>query len=430
MCIRDSAYPERYGKHEARARALPEGFSHSADGVGCLQHRGEYLYVAEAGRGLVVYDIASVANKGFSQRIISAPSSPLGHDSVVESKAATCVVLPTTQPIHPARNSGDLIRVTNMEQPFLAIYNFAFLTDAEEGLILVDINTLADGELRNNQLTRALTWNEGNVLDGVRHLAIAGTWFYASTPKGIVVLDMSDPMQPRAVTTIALADPRASQMQFRYLFATTARGLEVVDVTNPAQPRIVPDARVPLLHAAKLHVARTYAYVADGADGIAIINVTKPESPALYQMFNADGAINDARDIVVAATNASLFGYVADGANGLKVLQLFSPETQPKFYGFSPQPKPQLIAVWPTPSPATSLSRGLERDRAVDETGGQIAVLGRIGARPFNHPEMENLYLDTEGKPWWTTDQVEGPNGITSKPLDWKPNRTVEMQAH
>ncbi len=425
------AYPERYAKHEARSRVLPEGFSHGSDGtVGCLQHRGEYLYVAERDKGLVVYDIASVANKGFSQRIVTGPSSPLGHDTVVASKAATCVVLPTTQPIHPARNSGDLVRVTNMEQPFLAIYNFAFLTDAEEGLILIDVNTLADGEPRNNQLTRALTWNEGGVLDGVRHLAIAGTWFYASTPRGVVVLDMSNPMTPRAVTTIALADPRAAQMQFRYLFATTARGLEVVDVTDPAQPRVVPNAMVPLAHAAKLHVARTYAYVADGADGIAIVNVTKPEAPALYQMFNADGAITDARDIVVAATNASLFGYVADGANGLKVLQLFSPETQPKFYGFSPQPKPQLVATWPTPSPATSLSRGLERDRAVDETGGQIAVLGRIGARPFTHPEMQNLYLDSEGKPWWVTDQVDGPNGITSKPLDWKPNRTVEMQNH
>ena len=41
-----------------------------------------------------------------------------------------------------------------------------------------------------------------------------------------------------------------------------------------------------------------------------------------------------------------------------------------------------------------------------------------------------SLSLGTEGKPWWVTDQVDGPNGITSKPLDWKPNRTVEMQNH
>ena len=110
-------------------------------------------------------------------------------------------------------------------------------------------------------------------------------------------------------------------------------------------------------------------------------------------------------------------------------MQLFSPETQPKFYGFSPQPKPQLIATRATPSPAVSLSRGLERDRAVDETGGQIAVLGRIGSRPFTHPEMANLYLDAEGKPWWVTDKVEGPNGITSKVLEWKASTVLEMQS-
>src|SRR5438874_11399301 len=81
--------------------------------------------------------------------------------------------------------------------------------------------------------------------------------------------------------------------------------------------------------------------------------------------------------------------YVADGAGGLKVIQLMSPESQPNFYGFSPEPKPQLIAWYPTASPALSLSRGLERDRGVDETGHQIAVFGRIGARPFNADEMK-----------------------------------------
>ena len=42
------------------------------------------------------------------------------------------------------------MRVANQEQPFHPLYNYAFVTDAEEGLILVDVNTLADGEPRNN----------------------------------------------------------------------------------------------------------------------------------------------------------------------------------------------------------------------------------------------------------------------------------------
>ena len=97
-------------------------------------------------------------------------------------------------------------------------------------------------------------------------------------------------------------------------------------------------------------------------------------------------------------------GYVADGRGGLKVLQLTSPESQPKFYGFSPDPKPQLIAKYPTGKPALSLSRPLERDRGVDETGGQIAVFGRRGSRPLNKQEMEQLYLDKDGKPWKVAD--------------------------
>ena len=52
------------------------------------------------------------------------------------------------------------MRVVNQEQPFHPIYNYAVITDAEEGLILVDVNTLQDGEPRNNFLKRALTWNE------------------------------------------------------------------------------------------------------------------------------------------------------------------------------------------------------------------------------------------------------------------------------
>jgi hypothetical protein len=107
---------------------------------------------------------------------------------------------------------------------------------------------------------------------------------------------------------------------------------------------------------------------------------------------------------VVASTNASLFAYVADGRDGLKVLQLTAPDTQPDFYGFSPEPKPRLIARRATPSPAMALSRPLERDRAVDETGGQVAVFGRRGSRPFNAEELRRLYLDAEGRPWYVED--------------------------
>jgi hypothetical protein len=109
--------------------------------------------------------------------------------------------------------------------------------------------------------------------------------------------------------------------------------------------------------------------------------------------------------VAIGSTNASLFAYVADAVTGLNVLQLTAPDSQPKFYGFSPEPRPQWIAGYATDEPALALSKGLERDRAVDEDGGQIAVFGRIGSRPFTLPEMQKLYLDKAGKPWTVTDR-------------------------
>jgi hypothetical protein len=354
-----------------------------------------------------VYDAASIANKSISQKLITSPFSPMGQDTHIPSKNATCVVLPTTQPIHPNRNQGELMRKVNLEQPFNPIYNYALITDAEEGLILVDINTLADGEFRNNFFKRAKTWNPNGILNGARYLQVGGNYVYIVTPDKLVIADLIDPMNPKVAAQLPFRDTRSVALQFRYVFVIDEAGLAVVDVTNPYEPRFLPKARVPLTEGHRIFVARTYAYVANGSKGLAIIDIERPERPKLYTMWNASSNIEDARDVVVATTNASLFAYIADGKGGLKVVQLTSPSSQPNFYGFSPEPKPELIASYPTSKPALSLSRPLERDRAVDETGGQVAVFGRRGSRPLIWAEMRRLYLDRNGRPWFVDDEVD-----------------------
>ena len=121
-----------------------------------------------------------------------------------------------------------------------------------------------------------------------------------------------------------------------------------------------------------------------------------PEQPRLDEMFNGGGVLNDVNDVKLGMVSSSLFAYVADGANGLKVVQLFSPVDNPAFSGFSPRPTPKLIASYRTRGPALAISKGIDRDRAVDESGNQLAVFGRRGARPFNRQEMERMYLKDE----------------------------------
>lgn len=408
------SYPDWYDDHQKANLELAESYHHNGGEIGCIQNRGEYVFVAEKGVGFQAYDVASIANKGFSQRFITAPFSALGHDTVVEMDNATCMTVSTTQPIHPGRwQTGwagldaeafrKLMTEDNLEQPFHPIYNYALVTDSEEGLIVVDVNTLQDGEPRNNFLERALTWNENNVLKGARHIYAAGYYVYVAADAGVVVLNMDDPMEPRVVSVLPFNDVRSTMQQFRYLFVTDADGLKVVDVTNPEAPNVLDNVLVPFEDAQRVFISRTYAYVAAKGEGLVIVNVENPKAPFVHRRFTADGQLNDARDVVVASTNASLYAYVADGNNGLKVVQLTGPDIQPKFYGFSPEPNPKLIAWKGTSAPALSLARGLERDRGVDETGGQIAIFGRVGSRPFTMEEQQRLYM-RDGKPWFVSD--------------------------
>ena len=381
--------------------------THTTGGAArCLQLRGEYLYVAEGRGGFRVYDVASIANKGFSQPIVTAPFSPLGQNAHIASANATCMALPTNQPIAPLRNTP-LLRQINQEQPFLPIYHYAAITDSVEGLILVNIDTFADGEFRNNSLKRAVTWNPEGILKGARHITLAGEVAYITADAGLVVVDLADPLHPKLAAVRKLVDARASAIQFRYLWVTDHDGVKLFDVTTLRDPVAVPSGTVPLADARRIYIARTYAYVAAKGEGLVILDVTRPMAPKVYQKVTLGGQLNDAEDVIVGSTNASLFAYVADGRNGLKVLQLTSPDSQPNFYGFSPAPKPELIAWARTASPALALSKGLERDRAVDETGGQVAVFGRLGSRPFTRAEMERLFLTSRGVPYKVNDAVD-----------------------
>ncbi|WP_425516909.1 multiheme c-type cytochrome [Novosphingobium profundi] len=400
----------------------------TGDAVGCLQLRGEYMYVAQGKGGFRVYDVASVANKGVSDAVLSAPFSPLGQKNGVRTRNATCMALATNQPIAPTRNramaqtavldaSGKpalnangtpmSLRDANQEQAFAPIYSYAVVTDAEEGLILVDIETFADGEFRNNDLKRALTWNPKHVLDGARHVVLAGNLAYVTARVGLVVVDLADPLHPRISAVRPLDDARASALQFRFLWVTEAHGVTLFDVTDMRNPVAVPSGQVALADARRLYLARTYAYVAGGREGLVILDVRRPQAPRILRKVTFPGEVPDVQDVVVASTNASLFAYLADGVNGMKVLQLTSPASQPTFYGFSPEPRPELIAWARTPSRALALSRGLDRDRAVDETGGQIAVFGRLGSRPFTRAEMERLFLTRTGTPYKVVDDVD-----------------------
>ncbi len=396
------AYPDNYQKHvTANHSVLQEAYHKEANEILDLQLRGEYLYTANGSDGFEVFDVANIDQKGFSERITTAPVSPLGQRTYVKTKYATSVTLPSTLGVDPLRTHNP----DNQEQPVSPIYAWVFVTDREEGLVMATVGTLLDGNPDNNFFDREkiIRFNPDGKLTGALHSFMAGTNLYVVGQKGLFVVGLrNDALEAPVLAgelTEGLNHPRAVGVQFRYGFVSDDDGFKVIDLTEPTKPKLIPGAVVPLKHAQRFYLARTYAYVADGADGLAFIDISNPEKPRLERLYDADGQLNDTRAVQVGSVNASEFALVADGKNGLRVIQLISPENVPGAAGFSPVPNPKLIATYPTASPAVAVSRGLDRDRVVDESGNQTVVFGRRGSRPFHLDEMRKFY-ERDGEPY------------------------------
>ncbi len=408
------AYPDNFGKHlecgnelkvghEHPGRDISEGLfkPHQHNEILSLQLRGEYLFAACGEGGMRAFDVAFIDDKAFSERITTAPVSPIGQRFHVPTKYATSVAVPSTAAVDPTRKMNP----ENREQPIAGYFGYAYVTDKFEGLILVGIGPMVDGHPDNNFLKRELTFNPAGLLNGAVSATIVGHYVYVCCDAGLVVISLENPKEPRVTAVVGephIHMPRAVQVQFRYAYLCDEEGVKVLDVTDLSRP--VPRAvmRLPDVH--NIYLARTYAYLAAGPRGLVILDITQADRPKLAMTFTAGGRINDTHDVKLGITYNSEFAYLADGKNGLRVVQLTGPDT-PGNDGFSPRPTPKLVATFRIPcnGHAVVISKGLDRDRAVDECGHQIGVFGRIGARPLNAEEQRKLYL-RNGKPWFVVD--------------------------
>jgi hypothetical protein len=468
------AFPKEYKKFVDGGRKIQESYGHSAIGREALSihARGEYLYVANGRGGLEIYDTSRIDDKLFAQRISTSIVSPIGQRLYIDTKYATAVASPTTLGVDPTASVYYLTKTPlshhyrqhyeeNQEGPYRVnwkwannwrykgndggepmydpqlinpLYAFLYVTDREEGLIMTLVATLLDGDPENNFIKRQEfgdgkdAWNPDGVLDGAVNIKIAGNYAYICADRGVVVVDISKLDEhlrpvPRVVKIIPANKPTGVAVQFRYAFFTDADGLKVVDLTNPEDPQLVESATLRIGEAKNVYISRTYAFVAAGSNGLAIVDVETPTSPKAFPWlpglyFNAGGAMDDTHDVTIGWTNNSMFGYVADGDNGLRIVQLLSYQDGPGIYGFSPPLSPKLIATRKLGGDALAVAEGIERDRAVDESGNQLAVFGRRGARPFNLQEIRKLYISSAtGQPYTVTNTPPGPPvAVTPKP--------------
>lgn len=415
------AWPEEHEKHEKKHDRILKGYREHPgkdiiqnvahpfrkNNITALLARGEYLYAACGEGGIRIFDISMVDHKGFAEKIFTAPVSPAGQQFYIQTKYCTSLASPTTIAPDPTRAH---FPENDEKNRVHGLYAHIYATDKYEGLIVVGAATLLDGNPLNNYLKRTITFNPKNILKGASAITIIGTYAYICCDKGVVVVDLSNPEKPVVKHVIGhkyVEHPTCVAAQFRYAYISDKEGIKVFDITELDKPKPVSKIKLPHVHS--IYLARTYAYCAAGKKGLVILDIENPEKPCVDQVFTADGVINDCHDVKLGVYYNSQFAFLADGKNGMRVVQLTSPET-PGYQGFSPRPTPELIGTFRIPlgGHAVSVGRGVDRDRAVDESGNQLAVFCRVGARPLSLDEQKKMYL-RNGKVWKVSDDpVDG----------------------
>src|SRR5262249_49675131 len=169
------AFPDFYAEHVKQDKKLRIAHEHPGKDISqqifkphlkadiqALLARGEYLYRACGDAGVRVFDIAFIDDKGFSERVATAPVSPCGQQFYVRTKHATSLAAPATIVPDPTRKQFP----ENREQTVHAMYGYLYVTDRDEGLILIGAATLIDSNPLDNFLKRELAFNPRGLCNG------------------------------------------------------------------------------------------------------------------------------------------------------------------------------------------------------------------------------------------------------------------------
>jgi hypothetical protein len=179
--------------------------------------------------------------------------------------------LPSTLGIDPLRQRLP----ENEEQPISLIYAWVFVTDREEGLVMVSVGTLVDGDPNNNFLDKAkvIRFNPDGKLFDARHSFMAGTNLYVVAQQGLFVLGLRNDAEAPVLMgelTDGLRIPAPWACNSATASCRRRRfGRGSTRTTKPRLGRRVSFAQ----DAQRFYLARTYAYVANEPEGLAVINI-------------------------------------------------------------------------------------------------------------------------------------------------------------
>ena len=156
---------------------------------------------------------------------------------------------------------------------------------------------------------------------------------YGHHESRLIMVDVNDPAAPKQVGLYQHDKGSFNQGEVAvvgdFAYCTSVNGLVIVNITDPANPKLVKTVEVKGVN--DVQVAEGYAFVAAGANGIRVLDVTDPANPVEVGRYADRGPLAASevavRRVADARGNAAPSGYYLYVANrrGPAVVMLFKP---------------------------------------------------------------------------------------------------------
>lgn len=267
-----------------------------------------------------------------------------------------------------------------------------------------------------------------NVSTGV---AVSGSLAYVGTGSGLVAVDISDPRNPRLISTLSPGgffppDADAVDVSGNLAALIGSSGgltseLALADVTNPADMRGLGTLRLPASYTGRprmLAFADGRLYVADGAAGLLAIDITDPLHPSIAAQLRVPGG---AEGVVMEGH----YAYVAGGSGGLIIVDR------------GPGPTAMVTSngepVADNPSTSAAVDARLDAYQAGPRTGPCGSPLPPCPSPPPGTLATCKVTTAADADPGSLRDclqQIDTGGTVTFDPAAFPPGAPVTIQPH
>jgi hypothetical protein len=281
--------------------------------------QGDYAYIADGSRGLLILDIASPYFPSF----VASYNTPGPAYRVFVSEDYYCYViyelsgnrLVNIYDIATPNNPSLAGNLDSTSADYLDIYaanHYAYVGAGSNGFKIYNMVDPTRPSLMgviNGFFPQNRIWLSGNYIYMTYYNTSGGKSRYQP-------INVSNPASPLLLTPVDLFNEPVHDFEVfnNYLYACFAdSGLRILEVSNPTDPSLISGYDT-YGQANDIFFYGANAFIADGSNGTMMINIANPNTPYLDGYYNASGSAQS-----VFVTGGYIF--VACGSNGIEVLE-------------------------------------------------------------------------------------------------------------